>query len=85
MEKACTLELPKHLQSYMISQEYEKYTALEHATWRYILRQQSKLLGKKAHKSYLQGLKDTGLCIDRIQELKTLIDTYNVLLGVLSV
>ena len=72
MEKACTLELPKHLQSYTLSQEYEKYTALEHATWRYILRQQSKLLGKKAHKSYLQGLKDTGLCIDRIPRIENI-------------
>ncbi len=31
--------LPLHLKKYIIEQEYDKYTSVNHAVWRYVMRQ----------------------------------------------
>lgn len=63
------LNLPQHLQKYIVEQNYEKYTALDHAVWRYILRQLKNFLGKNAHEAYLDGLKKTGIDIEQIPRI----------------
>jgi len=61
--------LPQHLKKYIVQQDYSKYTSLDHAVWRYILRQLRAFLSKHGHPSYLEGLKKTGIEIDRIPKI----------------
>lgn len=62
-------ELPAHLKRYVVSQDYSRYTPLDHSVWRYLLRQLRSFLGANAHTSYLDGLKKTGISIDRIPKI----------------
>ncbi len=62
--------LPKHLQKYVVEQNYEKYTPVDQAVWRYVLRQLSDHLGKNAHQSYLAGLEKTGIEIEQIPRIE---------------
>lgn len=59
-------KLPPHLLRYAIDQPYNEYTAEDHAIWRYVMRLNVDYLPKVAHSSYLDGLKKTGITIDRI-------------------
>ena len=59
-------KVPKHLMSLVIDQPYNSYTAQDHALWRYVMRQNVRYLSKVAHESYLDGLKRTGISLDRI-------------------
>ncbi len=61
--------LPKHLMSLVIDQPYNNYTAQDHAVWRYVMRQNVRYLPTVAHHSYLEGLKRTGISIDRIPHM----------------
>lgn len=62
-------KLPRHLYNLIIDQPYNAYTDQDHAVWRYIMRQNVKHLPEVAHPSYLQGLKRTGISIDRIPRM----------------
>lgn len=62
--------LPQHLQKYIVKQNYEKYTALDHAVWRYVLRQLKSFLAEHAHPSYLEGLEKTGISIEQIPRIE---------------
>ena len=59
-------KVPKHLMSLVIDQPYNDYTAQDHALWRYVMRQNVRYLSKVAHGSYLDGLKRTGINLDKI-------------------
>ena len=61
--------LPNHLRKFIVDQNYEKYTAVDNAVWRYIMRLNYDFLKKTAHKSYLDGLLGTGISIERIPEI----------------
>lgn len=61
--------LPQHLKKYVVSQDYDRYTPEEQATWRYLLRQLKDFLGQAAHPCYLEGLEKTGISIDRIPKI----------------
>ncbi|HBK72179.1 MAG TPA: aromatic amino acid hydroxylase [Flavobacteriaceae bacterium] len=65
-----TAKLPKHLQSFVIPQPYEEYTAQNQAVWRYVMRKNVKYLSKVAHKSYLDGLEKAGISIDVIPRMQ---------------
>lgn len=58
--------LPKHLHKFIVDQKYENYTAVDHAVWRYIMRQSFRFLSKNAHQSYVDGLIKTGIGIEKI-------------------
>ncbi len=62
-------KLPKHLKSFIVDQHYENYTALDHAVWRYVMRQNINYLGKVAHSSYLEGLEKAGISIEHIPSI----------------
>lgn len=64
--------LPRHLQKYIVDQDYEKYTALDQAVWRYVLRQLKSFLSKNAHNSYLDGLEKTGIEIEKIPRIENI-------------
>ncbi|MGJ8743015.1 aromatic amino acid hydroxylase [Polaribacter sp.] len=61
-----TKKLPKHLHKFVVQQPYEEYTAQNQAVWRYVMRMNVDYLSKVAHKSYVEGLKKTGISIDKI-------------------
>lgn len=64
--------LPPHLHKYIVEQDYGKYTALDHAVWRYVLRQLKSFLSKNAHHSYLDGLEKTGIEIEQIPHIENI-------------
>ncbi|MFA8299679.1 MAG: aromatic amino acid hydroxylase [Hyphomicrobiales bacterium] len=61
--------LPAHLMNLIIEQPYNEYTPQDHAVWRYVMRQNINYLPQVAHRSYLNGLKETGISIDSIPQL----------------
>lgn len=62
-------KLPKHLKQYIKPQNYEEYTAINQAVWRYVMRKNVDYLSKVAHQSYTEGLKKTGISIDHIPNM----------------
>ena len=65
--------LPQHLQKYIVEQNYQKYTAVDHAVWRYVLRQLKNYLSTHAHSSYIDGLEKTGIEIEYIPKIEDII------------
>ena len=61
--------LPKHLKQFIKPQDYEDYTPINQAVWRYVMRKNVDYLSKVAHNSYLEGLKKTGLEIENIPNM----------------
>lgn len=61
--------LPPHLKQYIKPQNYEAYTPINQAVWRYVMRKNVDYLSKVAHKSYVKGLKQTGISIDHIPSM----------------
>ena len=61
--------LPPHLKQFMKPQDYEQYTPINQAVWRYVMRKNIDFLSKVAHESYLEGLKKTGISIDDIPSM----------------
>jgi phenylalanine-4-hydroxylase len=62
-------KLPRHLMSLVIDQPYNNYSAQDHALWRYVMRQNVHYLSRVAHESYLEGLRKTGISIERIPHM----------------
>jgi phenylalanine-4-hydroxylase len=62
-------KLPLHLKQFIKAQQYDDYTSINQAVWRYVMRKNVDYLGKVAHDSYLDGLKKTGLDIDVIPNM----------------
>ncbi|QEE48187.1 aromatic amino acid hydroxylase [Flavobacterium alkalisoli] len=61
--------LPKHLKQFIKPQDYEEYTPINQAVWRYVMRKNVDYLSKVAHSSYLEGLKKTGIEINNIPSM----------------
>lgn len=61
--------LPKHLKQFIKPQDYSDYTPINQAVWRYVMRKNVDYLSKVAHKSYLDGLKKTGIEVDNIPSM----------------
>jgi len=61
--------LPPHLRQYIKPQNYEQYTPINQAVWRYVMRKNVDYLSRVAHDSYLEGLKKTGISIDEIPSM----------------
>ncbi len=61
--------LPAHLQQFIKPQNYEDYNAINQAVWRYVMRKNVEYLSQVAHKSYSEGLKQTGISIDSIPNM----------------
>ena len=61
--------LPPHLKQFIKPQNYEDYTPIDQAVWRYVMRKNVSYLTKVAHSSYLMGLKKTGISIEKIPSM----------------
>ncbi|MBU1010112.1 MAG: aromatic amino acid hydroxylase [Bacteroidetes bacterium] len=64
--------LPLHLKQLIIDQDYQSYTWQDHAVWRFVMKQNVAFLSDKAHAAYLDGLRKTGISIDRIPDTDTM-------------
>ena len=73
------VHLPKRLQKFVVEQRYSRYTSVDQAVWRYILRQLKNHLSFYGHKSYIEGLTKTGLDteqIPRIEEVSCALEKF---------
>ncbi|MGK0426699.1 MAG: phenylalanine-4-hydroxylase [Ulvibacter sp.] len=61
--------LPPHLKQYMKHQDYEQYTPINQAVWRFVMRKNVDYLSRVAHESYMEGLQKTGISIDEIPSM----------------
>lgn len=59
-------EVPDHLKQYVSTQDESLYTAIDHASWRYIMRVSQYFFKDHAHPKYLEGLIETGISTERI-------------------
>ncbi len=66
--------LPNHLRQYIVPQQYERYTPIDQAVWRYVMRQNYSYLKDVAYYPYIKGLARAGLSIERIPDLQTMND-----------
>ncbi len=71
--------LPRHLKRYVVAQRYERYTALDKALWRYVMRQNYSFLKDVAYYPYIPGLKKAGLSIATIPNLQDMNDSLKLI------
>ena len=62
-------KLPEHLRQYIKPQNYEEYTPIDQAVWRYVMRKNVDYLSQVAHRSYVEGLEKTGISINQIPNM----------------
>ena len=61
--------LPGHLKQFIKPQNYDDYTPINQAVWRYVMRKNIDYLSTVAHDSYLEGLQKTGISIENIPSM----------------
>jgi phenylalanine-4-hydroxylase len=66
--------LPAHLKQFIVDQHYEHYTPIDHAVWRYVMRQNYSYLKDVAYYPYIPGLEKAGLTIEKIPNLQEMND-----------
>jgi len=66
--------LPRHLKQYVVEQDYGRYTPVDQAVWRYVMRQNYHHLKDIAYYPYIPGLKAAGLSIEKIPDLQEMND-----------
>ncbi|MBA2622622.1 MAG: aromatic amino acid hydroxylase [Chthoniobacterales bacterium] len=74
LTNAAVAALPKHLLQFAVDQRYDEYTPVDHAVWRFIMRQNTYFLKEYAHKVYFQGLLETGIDFERIPRIEEMND-----------
>jgi len=74
LTNAAVAALPKHLLQFAVDQRYDEYTPVDHAVWRFIMRQNAFFLKEYAHKVYFQGLLETGISTERIPRIEEMND-----------
>lgn len=72
-------KLPKHLRQFIVDQNYVKYTPVDQAVWRYVMRQNYSYLKDVAYYPYIKGLQRAGLSIEYIPDLQTMNDNLGKL------
>ncbi|HEY0768744.1 MAG TPA: aromatic amino acid hydroxylase [Sphingobacteriaceae bacterium] len=63
-------QLPGYLKQYIVEQRYDHYTPVDHAVWRYVMRQNYSYLKDVAYYPYIPGLEKAGLTIEKIPDLR---------------
>jgi len=62
-------KLPQHLSQYIHPQNYNRYTPINQAVWRYVMRRNIDYLSRVAHSSYMEGLEQTGISTNNIPSM----------------
>tara|TARA_B100000900_G_scaffold58713_1_gene44197 strand:+ start:5031 stop:6782 length:1752 start_codon:yes stop_codon:yes gene_type:complete len=65
-----TLKLPRSLHAFIVKQPYSEYTYQNQAVWRYVMRLNIDFLKTVAHESYIDGLKLTGISVNKIPRME---------------
>src|SRR5215468_10771404 len=73
-DNAAVASCPKHLLQFAVDQRYDDYTSVDHAVWRFIMRQNIFFLKEYAHEVYFQGLLNTGISFERIPRIEEMKD-----------
>lgn len=58
--------VPLYLANYVVKQDPSLYTAIDHASWRFIMKIGRAFFARHAHWKYLEGLGETGISTERI-------------------
>ena len=61
--------IPAHLRPFVVDQDYGAYDEIDQAVWRFILLQTYARLRETAHPAYTEGLRQTGISVERIPRL----------------
>jgi len=69
LENAALQNLPDYLIQFVVDQKYNRYTPIDHAVWRYVMRQNFNFLKDHAHSAYVEGLSKTGISLERIPSI----------------
>ncbi len=64
--------IPDHLKEFIVEQDTTQYQPIDHAVWRYTLRQLKNFLSVNAHDCYLDGLQKTGITVDEIPSIDSI-------------
>jgi phenylalanine-4-hydroxylase len=64
-----TKQIPAHLRPFVSEQHYEAYTPIDHAVWRYVMRQNHRALKDTAHPAYVEGLLASGIDTEAIPKV----------------
>lgn len=70
LDNEIVANLPNYLKQFIVDQNYQAYTPVDHAVWRYVLRQNHEFLREYAHLIYFEGLEKTGLEIERVPSIQ---------------
>lgn len=62
--------IPAHLRRFVSKQVYENYTPINHAVWRYVMRQNYHFHKERAHEAYREGLARSGIVVDHIPSIE---------------
>lgn len=62
--------LPKYLRRYCVTQDYDRYTAQDHAAWRFIMRENVRFFKTHAVPVYWEGITATGMSLERIPRIE---------------
>ena len=65
-----SVHIPAHLRQYITEQKYDHYTAIDHETWRRVMKRNHDFLPNVAHPAYVDGLVKTGVTLDRIPRVE---------------
>lgn len=63
-------KIPKYLKPFIAKQKYNLYSAIDHASWRYMMRVSRAFFSKFAHKKYVDGLAETGISTERVPRIQ---------------
>lgn len=66
--------LPNHLRQFAVDQRFDDYTPIDHAVWRYIMKQAVHILKEHAHRVYFTGLLNTGINLEAIPRIEDMND-----------
>ncbi|MEW6051522.1 MAG: aromatic amino acid hydroxylase [Candidatus Zixiibacteriota bacterium] len=66
--------LPNHLRQFAVDQRFNDYTPVDHAVWRYIMKQAVHILKENAHRVYFTGLLNTGINLEAIPRIEDMND-----------
>ena len=70
--KAIKTNIPKYLKKYIVNQNYRNYSHIDHSCWRFIMKISTAFFKKHADKVYIDGLKQTGITLDRIPKIDSI-------------
>lgn len=59
-------QIPPHIKKYVAEQHYDRYTPINHAVWRYVMRQNHHALKDRAHPAFVEGLRSSGIEMERL-------------------